>query len=123
MSHSIHHVPGRIRLRVPGLKKNEREAQAIETFLATTKGVSDISVNTVTGSITINYDTALTDASSITDALRERGYLRHAHTVTSDLMPQSTATKAGEAFGKAVFGVLVEKALERSALALIAALV
>lgn len=124
MSHSIHHVPGRIRVRSSSIKRNDKEAQAVQDFLGTIRGVSAVSVSTVTGSITINHDAQMVSSTAILDALRQQHHFNWEVAAATNSTPsQSSAAKAGEIFGKAVFGVLVEKVLERSAIALIAAIV
>lgn len=99
-------------------------AQAVQDFLETIRGVSAVSVSTVTGSITINHDAQMVSSTAILDALRQQHHFNWEVAAATNSTPsRSSAAKAGEIFGKAVFGVLVEKVLERSAIALIAAIV
>lgn len=55
----VHHVPGRMRLRVAGAKSNGRRLQAVRQSLLSLPGVSDIAANSVTGTMVIQYDRAL----------------------------------------------------------------
>jgi hypothetical protein len=129
MSHYIHHVPGRLRIKTLTLKGNQIAAQEVCRLLSATDGVIDCHVKTVTGSVVISYDAELTDGKSLLELLKERGYVNHAAEVaapnagkrTSSNMTQA-ASSAGSNVGKAVFGFVVEKAVERSAAALIGAL-
>ncbi len=50
-----HHVPGRMRLKIPSAKGNEAVFQEIRQTLAETPGIHDIEVNATTGSITVHY--------------------------------------------------------------------
>lgn len=53
----IHHTHGRIRLRVdPNIVKEGYELSYIKTIIKNIKGINDISVNKIIGSVTIKYD-------------------------------------------------------------------
>lgn len=131
MSHYIHHVPGRLRVKSPRIKGNEREAVRLRNLLAGTRGVLNFEVKIITGSILISYDAALTEHLTmlafleehgyleINPALRQRSYIPAAERHTGVL--HELGSDLGKAFGKAVVNFAVEKLAERSALALISA--
>ncbi len=50
-----HHVPGRMRLKIPSAKGNEAVFEEIRQTLAVTPGIHDIEVNATTGSVTVHY--------------------------------------------------------------------
>lgn len=52
----FHHVPGRLRVRVPRIKGSVAEARALEASLAVIKGVSGVESRDLTGSVIIHYD-------------------------------------------------------------------
>jgi len=54
----LHHSPGRIRIRVKGLKGNAQLSEAIHSTANKVYGVKQISASTVTGSVLICYDHA-----------------------------------------------------------------
>jgi copper chaperone CopZ len=122
MGHYIHHVPGRLRVRTLALKRDEARARTVEQVLQTIEGVTAVRANAVTGSITVNYQRDVVNSDTILDLLAARGYyepdkVRHADRHVHDL-----ASRAGNAAGKALFGFMLEKAVERSAVVLIGAL-
>ena len=122
MAHYVHHVPGRLRVRTPALKRNAQRAQDAEQYIKAIYGVTAAEANTVTGSIVIHYRRDILSADALLNALALRGYY-HAETAQhADHQIQDMATRAGDAVGKMVFGLVVEKALERSAMMLIGAL-
>ena len=127
MSHYIHHVPGRLRIKTALLKRNDAQASAVRALLGTIPGVTTAEVSTITGSIVINYDRDTASSTAILDTLREHGYISNSATVSKDVAGDQTVTDtmamAGQALGKALFGVLMEKALEHSAMALIGAII
>jgi hypothetical protein len=53
-----HQVPGRIRMKVPSAKGNAELLQQISDTFGVIPGIEQISVNPVTGSIVIEYDTS-----------------------------------------------------------------
>ena len=55
----VHAIPGRIRLKVSQVRENPLVAHQIEQRLATIPGVQKVSVNPLTSSVLILYDTAV----------------------------------------------------------------
>ncbi len=118
MTHYIHHVPGRLRVKTPVIKRNDTRARYAKDLLERTEGVLAIDVNTVTGSILINYDPHAGNGEAILGALREQGYI--GHVLPARVEP---AANLGQKLSDIVVNKMVETVLERSAAALIAALI
>ncbi len=57
----VHHVPGRIRLHAPIIKKLPIATLKRLADLPVPEGINNVSANPVTGSIVIAYDPALVD--------------------------------------------------------------
>ena len=55
-AHIVHHIPGRLRLKVPGAKGNSVFMDQVRAALTSVEGVSEIEVNPVTGSVLVHYD-------------------------------------------------------------------
>lgn len=53
---AIHHVPGRIRIRLPFLKKNAETLAEVRRFLEGLEGVTSVQENVLTGSLLLHYD-------------------------------------------------------------------
>lgn len=122
MGHYIHHVPGRLRVRTPKLKRDDGCAKAAEQLLQSIEGVRSVRANTTTGSITLMYERDTVDSSTILRALEQHGYY-HPETVQhADVQWHEMAARTGDKLSKTLFGFVVEKAFERSAVALIGAL-
>jgi hypothetical protein len=120
MAHYLHHVPGRLRVRTPLLKRNPERARQAEALLQSMYGVSAVEANTVTGSIVVHYERDAVKPQTLLDTLALRGYYEPQTAQSADGQIHDLATRAGDVVGKAVFGFVIEKAVERSALALIA---
>lgn len=52
----VHAIPGRVRLKVAGIKDNPGLAAALEERLLGAEGIHRVEVNPVTGSILLHYD-------------------------------------------------------------------
>lgn len=121
MSHYIHHVPGRLRVKMLQLKRNEAKAAEVCKLLACTDGVSNCEVKTLTGSVVISYDADLTNSKKLVSLLKEHGYIAEIATVDNGKSDQRMANTVGavtENVGKALLGF----AVERSTVALIGAI-
>jgi hypothetical protein len=61
-AHVSHHIPGRMRVKVPGAKGQPRVLQRIQQSLAPMPGIRRVEVNPATGSVLIHYDPARHEA-------------------------------------------------------------
>jgi len=118
MSHYIHHVPGRLRVKSPRLKRNAREAEQTRGYMAQLHGVHTTEVNTVTGSLLIKYDTDLVEGHTLINSLRNLGHLLPHHGHEAHYQGPGIGQKVSDT----VVNKLLETVIERSATALIAAM-
>jgi Heavy metal associated domain 2 len=124
MAHSLHHLPGRLRIRIPFFKRNEQALVTARTSLEGVEGVTSVAINPVTGSLTINYDPRVLAPAELSRAMSDRGYLGADGTLTSTVGYYSARNpQIGQTVGQAVLGVVIEKLVQRSAVALIGALI
>ena len=119
MAHYIHHVPGRLRVNTPTLKKNESRARQLKSYLQGMNGVLQVDTSIVTGSVVIKYDTCLVNSTLILDSLNGLGYIQNTDTLSGPAHGAPVTQKVADILVQK----LVETALERSAVALVAALI
>lgn len=120
----IHHIPGRLRVRVGALKGNPCAAHKVATMLREVEGVGQVEANTLTGSVLIHYDHQTTSGTQLLALLCSHGHLQTAVTVRTPQrarVEQQFAEKAVKKLAQVAVGYVVESALERAAFALIAA--
>ena len=124
MSTYVHHIPGRLRIRLPAIKRNEAKAAVVRRLLEGAGGVRSVDIARLTGSVTVTYSPEATTGAALIETLRGAGY------VNGDIAldrPQdyfsTQADKLGDEIGKAAMGFVVKKLLERSAVAVIGAIV
>lgn len=61
----VHLTPGRIRLKVPGLQRNDYLAEKIHNALENVKGIDQVSINLLTGTLLVHFDEDHVRGSSI----------------------------------------------------------
>jgi copper chaperone CopZ len=123
MSYYCHTTPGRLRVKTPIIKQNPVEIEKVRAMLQALPGVDGVSINALTGSITINYSDRATDSQSILSLLKEKGYYRISPIEEQEHPIETVVSKVGTAMGKVIVGVFVEKAFEGSMLSLLALLI
>jgi hypothetical protein len=126
----VHHVRGRLRLKVPAIKRNEARARFAEQQLSTLYGVRSACANELTGSLVVRFDPFITNVEPIFDALKAHGLLdaRAALPVIPVVARHSAAVAPSLSIpSRSLADVIVNKTLEtlleRCALALVAALI
>ena len=119
----VHHVPGRLRVRVPQVKRSPKESRRVQDHLKDLMGVENVSVNPITGSVLVTYDQNRIDSSEILGHLRDQGHIEEIHRSSNSdnlSIPYSDAQKF---IGRAIIGWAVGKALEQSGLSFLTALI
>jgi copper chaperone CopZ len=119
MSEYIHHnhTAGRLRLKLAQIRKQPQRAQEIQSATRRIDGVKSVEANVVTGSLLIRYDAHKVDVETIMGSMRDMGLL--------SAPTRTIATKnrpAASPLADKVVDMLVEKLIERSAIALVGAL-
>jgi hypothetical protein len=115
----IHDLPGRLRVRSATIKRNPREAQRIHAAVSAMEGVSAVEVNLRTGSLTVAYAIEETSSLRLLGALDGMGYTLP---VTSP-RPSEALARVGERVVKVAVRVTIDALIERSAIALVRALI
>ncbi len=71
----FHHVPGRLRICLPELRRNPKSAAQVRGELAAIDGVRSVYASTVSGNIIVRYDENRLDPCVLADVLRRDGYV------------------------------------------------
>ncbi|MEW6519780.1 MAG: HMA2 domain-containing protein [Thermodesulfobacteriota bacterium] len=124
MSHYIHTVPGRIRVKNKIFKYNPRNCEMARETLQHLPGVHEIKTNPSTGSVVIRYDGSTIQADRLLLALEEKRLIQNSSLSSSkDSYVENIVADTGAKMGKAMIGWAVGKALEANGLSLLAALI
>lgn len=123
MSYYVHDIPGRLRVKIPSIKGSPNAANNVEGLLKAIEGIDSTAVNTLTGSIVINYNAGTVSSNEVLRILEEKGYFEAPNVVSNEKYIEAAVSKAGNFVGKAVLEILIAKAFEGSALSLLTALI
>ncbi|MBZ0159209.1 MAG: hypothetical protein K8G79_03585 [bacterium] len=96
MSHYIHDIPGRLRVRTPVIQRNPHLAQEVYGLLAVLRGIESVTVKVVTGSIVIHYDHKVIRSREIIAALTHAGYFDPTKAITHDDYLHDACVKTGK---------------------------
>jgi hypothetical protein len=129
MSHYLHHVPGRLRLKARSLKNSEDKAAEIRALCAQLPGIQAIELNTLTGSLLVRYDKASVNSVQILGLLFANSVItsipearpRVASKSSAGPLRESTADSVAEAIANFLANLVVDRVLPRAATALISA--
>jgi hypothetical protein len=94
MSYYIHHVPGRLRIKSPVLKRHDGSENGIAELLRGLAGIDKIAVNGITGSCLIRYNPSMTRGDDIVLTLSKNGYFDPGRAVSNEECVQDAAEKA-----------------------------
>jgi hypothetical protein len=122
MSEYIHHIAGRLRMTLPRIRKQPARAQEIQAVISRIAGVASIEANIISGSLLIRYDTNLVDAGTIMASMKELGLLS-SHAAARPIRRTDVSRRpASSPVADKVLDMIVEKLIERSAFAVLGAL-
>jgi hypothetical protein len=130
MSQYVHHVPGRLRIKSQVFKNSDGDA-AVRRLLDDLVGVHAIEINQLTGSLLVRYDKSLLSSSKILGPLVANGFISHLPDLARRPAPRRIPASLREhairnliaALPRIIADIVVEKLLQRAALALVAAVV
>ncbi len=116
MSHYIHHVPGRLRVRTSAFRCQPSRVEATARQLALLDGVTEAKANPHAGSITVRYDPARCTQGELLAALEELGC------VGARAVGSTGNGEVAGLFGKALLGALAQTLAQRSVATLVGVL-
>jgi copper chaperone CopZ len=122
MRYYCHHVPGRIRVKLPSLRQEPTEAARVENLLQGIAGVTAVHVKVLTGSVVVRYDPDRTSHECILAPLQEQGLFDAAQAVSNDEHVKSAVAEVGLRLSRAALGWAVGRSLDARGLSLLAAL-
>lgn len=123
MSYYVHHTPGRVRVRIPDIKGNPHKGKRVQKLFEDVEGIDKVTLNALTGSVVVHYDTDRMGSDAVLGILRENDYFDDTRAITNEEYIQTSVSKAGKSLSKAVFGWVVGKAIEDTGFAILAALI
>lgn len=123
MGYYVHHVPGRLRVRIPELKQRPNRIQRVHEALENQSGIEGIEHKRATGSVVVHYDPDILDDARILNALSYSGLFDETKVVSDGDRRDRIGDKAGEAVGRMVFNFALGRVLDANGLSFLAALI
>ncbi|HEX8949910.1 MAG TPA: hypothetical protein VF790_13155 [Dissulfurispiraceae bacterium] len=122
MSCYMHHIPGRLRIKSPAIKRNSAAAGELKAMLGAVHGVETVGINPLTGSVLVHYNPKSLHHEYIVGALREKGYFNPSQIVPGSGLSGKALSGAGVIVEKAIVDHLMERIIESSVRSLVALL-
>lgn len=129
MTCDVHHVPGRVRFKVPGLREDEILMRALPRVLGAYDGVERVDVRLASNSVVVRYDPSCVDCRELARAVNQElaasavrlemnhpgpdsraGALRNGRMRTEEVVLGSVR-HLGIVFGRTAFKVALEQAV------------
>jgi copper chaperone CopZ len=116
----LHALDGRIRVKSSNLKGASHKAAALEQQLRTHNGITEVTVNPITGSILVFYDTEQIAQQQIFDLLRAVNCLPEGPMLPTLLLPPpKTVAEFGQGLLRTVAMSTMEFAVQRLVFAIL----
>jgi hypothetical protein len=119
----LHHVPGRLRLRLAALKGNGLAATRACAMARAISGVTDVQANEATGSLVIRYDPRRLTPDALWAALCENGLVGGPSPITNGTGPTFAEPSPAGGGAEQWHEILARAMLDRFAQHLASALV
>lgn len=123
MAYYVHNVPGRMRVKIPSLKKRPNRCLDAQRAFTDVDEIDRVSVNPATGSVVVHYNPNAVKPQHILDILAEKGYIDDKTPGAYNSSPVKASTKTRHAVGKALLGWALGKALEPTGLSFLASFI
>lgn len=124
MTTYTHHITGRLRTRYSQLKNNPALAKITEDAIRKVRGVISVEASIVTGSLLIRYDAHAAKSEGLLDTLYQTkqrlGLIPAPQRAPLPMKPEQSAI--ADTLTEKLLGMAVEKCIERSTIAFLAAL-
>jgi hypothetical protein len=123
MEYYLHESPGRLRVKIPYLKRNPQSAWDLQSLLKNLSGIKSSSINTVTGSVIMHYDPEVISAGAIVNVLAGEGYIDVAKVLSNKKRKENVMEAVTQVASKALLGFVLDRALHGSPLSIVTAFI
>ena len=107
----MHVLDGRLRIKVPEIKRSPGQALQVEAIIEALIGVISVKANPTTGNVLIFFHSHLLSHSDLIQALRQSGYLRMSATAPMSANTFSFIDRFGHTIARSVTEALMERAI------------
>jgi len=122
LKYYLHETPGRLRIKIPGLRGNQKVLGEVQEELMSLHGVCEVIANELTGSIVVMHDQNAVRSGDVIKMLDNLGCIDADLVEPAAVYNDEALSKAGSVVGKALFGMAIERLLAPKGLSFLAAL-
>ena len=123
MGYYLHEIPGRVRIKIPALRRNSDHADEIQGLLRELPGVTSTLVNTVTGSVVVRHDPEIVGSGAILAFLAREGYIDVGEAISGKEYIGIDVPSVGRAASMALVGFALDRLLQGSPLSILKAFI
>jgi hypothetical protein len=118
----VHHISGRLRLRLPRLRQRAASAQRLEIEVSKCRGIVFAKASSATGSLLIRYDSSRVTLEALLDVVRTAAAQLDLLDAPRPAQAMSASPAVKSVLADKLVDLVVGKLVERSAIALVGAL-
>lgn len=107
----LHVLDGRLRVKVPEIKRSVQKALHVEGVLASLEGVIRVTANPTTANVLVLFHSHLLTHAEIIQVLRQSDYLRAPASTSPFQFTGSTVDTVSQAIARSVAEALMERAI------------
>ncbi len=111
VSSYLHMMEGRLRVKVPEMKRSVPKALHVEEVIKGLPGITTVSANPTTGNVLVLFDSEQLTHTDILAALKEADYLREEAPVSSFQLTARMVDTVSHAVARSVAESLMERAI------------
>lgn len=119
----IHHIPGRMRIKHAGFKSDPAKQKELAAALESMAGVESVTVNPVTGSVVVLYDSESMPPERLECLLKDKGYEACKKVAENGKKVPDEVKQACRILGRKALGLAVERALKGTGFSFLAVLI
>ena len=112
MNTYVHVLNGRLRIKVPEVKRAPKKAAEVVQGLQELQGVSSVRANPTTGNVLVLFEPDIIDTQQIIQALHELGCLSNLHaSIWQNASAQGARSKLSERLLQSVFETAIQQVI------------
>lgn len=111
VSSYLHVMDGRLRVKVPEMKRSIPKALHVEEVLKSLQGITRVTANPTTGNVLVFFDSAQLTHTEILSALKKADYLQEEVSTSSFQFTARVVDTVSHAVARSVAEVVMERAI------------
>lgn len=119
----FHELPGRIRIKIPQLRRNSEALAKVDKHLRAERGVRSTYVNTLTGGIVVNFDPNALHSDTILSIIEREAGLPRLKILRSEQYVDRALREASQSVASMALGLFLNRVLQGSSLEILGVII